>query len=313
MSAIVFGGVPPQQGTNGGGGGPGGGGGGQAFGTCRDCKAQLQLVLNEEGPPSILCSAFPMHRLRINLPRCTQTVAVTGDHRAEVCCLPGLVADTLAACLLLHAEQQRCLQVCDSTYCACLPALPLTSTLHLLHDAICADQLCPHCGHGPVRQLSFRFRPGLLPPGFPPALTCCVVSADCGLGLCMRNPDACCPSYFPPDPPSLSIFAQSPALLPFSFCQVCNQDFKRLLEIVGPTRRAAPPQQQQQQQPYGRGGGGGRGGGRGPAAAGGREGEGRGAAAAGRGRGAAATGGRGRGGRSGAAAGRGRGRGRGRG
>lgn len=92
MSAIVFGGVPPQQGANGGGGGPGGGGGGgQAFGTCRDCKAQLQLVLNEEGPPSILCSAFPMHRLRIDLPRCTQTVAVTGDHRPEVCCLPGLV------------------------------------------------------------------------------------------------------------------------------------------------------------------------------------------------------------------------------
>ncbi|KAI7839931.1 hypothetical protein COHA_006325 [Chlorella ohadii] len=119
VSAIVFGGVPPQQGANHGGpggGGPGGGGGGQAFGTCRDCKAQLQLVLNAEGPPSILCSAFPMHRLRIDLPRCTQAVAVT-------------------------------------------------------------DQLCPTCAHGPVKQLSFRFRPGLLPPGFPPALTCCVVRA----------------------------------------------------------------------------------------------------------------------------------------
>lgn len=81
VSAIVFGGAPPQQGANQGGpggGGPGGGGG-QPFGTCRDCKAQLQLVLNQEGPPSILCSAFPMHRLRIDLPRCTQAVAVTGE------------------------------------------------------------------------------------------------------------------------------------------------------------------------------------------------------------------------------------------
>lgn len=195
---------------------------------------------------------------------------------------------------------------------ACLPALSLTSSVRLPPAAsICADQLCPHCGHGPVRQLSFRFRPGLLPPGFPPALTCCVVSAD---WFGFMDPGCLLPSYFPPDPPSLCILPNLPPASPISFCQVCNQDFKRLLEIVGPTRRAAPPPQQQQQQPYGRGSGGGRGGGRGPAAAGGRGGAaGRGAAAAGRVRGAAAAGGRGRGGRSGAAAGRGRGRGRGRG
>ncbi len=91
MSAIVFGGIPPQQGANHGGpggGGPSGGGGGQAFGTCRDCKAQLQLVLNAEGPPSILCSAFPMHRLRIDLPRCTQAVAVTGEAGPVASMLP---------------------------------------------------------------------------------------------------------------------------------------------------------------------------------------------------------------------------------
>ena len=47
---------------------------------CRDCGAQLQLVMSADGsPPSILCSAFPMHRLRIDLPRCTISVAVTGE------------------------------------------------------------------------------------------------------------------------------------------------------------------------------------------------------------------------------------------
>lgn len=80
VSAIVFGGAPPQVGANaGGGGGHGGGAGaGQPFAACRDCGAQLQLVLNAEGPPSILCSSFPMHRLRIDLPRCTAAVAISG-------------------------------------------------------------------------------------------------------------------------------------------------------------------------------------------------------------------------------------------
>jgi hypothetical protein len=76
VSAIVFGGAPPQLNANGGGGG---GGQGQPFAPCRDCGAQLQLVLNAEGPPSILCSAYPMHRLRIDLPRCTSAVAISGE------------------------------------------------------------------------------------------------------------------------------------------------------------------------------------------------------------------------------------------
>lgn len=80
VSAIVFGGAPAQLG--GGPGGPGGGGGalgpGQPLGPCRECGAQLQLALNAEGPPSILCSAFPLHRLRMDLPRCTTSVAITG-------------------------------------------------------------------------------------------------------------------------------------------------------------------------------------------------------------------------------------------
>ena len=84
VSTIVFGGAPPQlNGAGGGGGGvggSGGGGGGEPFGACRDCGAQLQLVMSADGsPPSILCSAFPMHRLRIDLPRCTISVAVTGE------------------------------------------------------------------------------------------------------------------------------------------------------------------------------------------------------------------------------------------
>lgn len=76
----MFGGAPAQ--LNGGpGGGPGGAG--QPLGTCQDpqCGAQLALVLNAEGPPSILCSAFPLHKLRIDLPRCTTAVSVTGEHR----------------------------------------------------------------------------------------------------------------------------------------------------------------------------------------------------------------------------------------
>ncbi|PSC67305.1 DNA topoisomerase 3-alpha [Micractinium conductrix] len=112
VSAIVFGGAPPQLNANGGGGG--GGGGGETFGACRDCGAQLQLVLNTEGPPSIQCSSFPMHRLRIDLPRCTSAVAVS-------------------------------------------------------------DATCTNCTHGAVRLLDFRFRTGLLPPGFPPAMSACVV------------------------------------------------------------------------------------------------------------------------------------------
>ncbi|KAI3430642.1 hypothetical protein D9Q98_005235 [Chlorella vulgaris] len=200
VSAIVFGGAAPQ--ANGGGGGGGGGGPGQAFGPCRECGAQLQLAANAEGPPSILCSSFPMHRLRIDLPRCTQAVAISAD-------------------------------------------------------------FCPHCTHGQVQQLSFRFRQGLLPPGFPPNLTCCAI---------------------------------------------CNQDFKRLLEIVGPTRRhtAAQPAA---------GAAAGRGGGRAAGAAAGRGG-GRAAGGRGSGRGAAAGrgaggGGRARGGGRGGGAARGRGRGRG--
>jgi hypothetical protein len=80
VSEIVFGGAPAQHNA---GGGPGGGGGGQgqAFGACRECGAQLQLVQNVEGPPSIVCAAFPMHRLRIDLPRCTTAVAVAGGSR----------------------------------------------------------------------------------------------------------------------------------------------------------------------------------------------------------------------------------------
>jgi hypothetical protein len=34
--------------------------------------------MNASGPPSILCSSFPMHRLRVDLPRCTLSVALTG-------------------------------------------------------------------------------------------------------------------------------------------------------------------------------------------------------------------------------------------
>jgi hypothetical protein len=86
VSAIVFGGAPPQLNANGGGGGGGGGGGqGQPFAPCRECGAQLQLVLNAEGPPSILCSAYPMHRLRIDLPRCTSAVAISGQSLLPPC------------------------------------------------------------------------------------------------------------------------------------------------------------------------------------------------------------------------------------
>ncbi len=84
VSAIVFGGAPPQLGANAGAGAGGHAGGavaGRPFAACRDCGAQLQLVLNAEGPPSILCSSFPMHRLRIDLPRCTAAVAISGGDR----------------------------------------------------------------------------------------------------------------------------------------------------------------------------------------------------------------------------------------
>lgn len=136
VSAIVFGGAPPQLGANnGGGGGPGGGGGGgQAFGACRDCGAQLQLALNAEGPPSILCSAFPMHRLRIDLPRCTQAVSVSGGLAGMSCAsvqpsTPALTTAALgwaAAGLRFMAcnLRQRCVSMPWAAGACHLPHLP---------------------------------------------------------------------------------------------------------------------------------------------------------------------------------------------
>jgi DNA topoisomerase III len=98
VANIVFpgGGHGPQNNNNNNnnGGGPDGGNGGrggQPFAKCR-CGADLMLVRHDDnGPPSITCSSFPLCKNNIDLPTCTTSVEIS-DAVCTQCSTPSITA-----------------------------------------------------------------------------------------------------------------------------------------------------------------------------------------------------------------------------